>query len=389
LDQLVTSLLMQLQKLGTAHEILEQATAVLSQHLATAVTLTFPLIPETGGVPAQPPACYGTLLQGDSLQSLTTTACTTGTVGDLIRYGQPYYEHEAQTWAKIRPSTDFPYFIQCEEIQSFVALPITNQTQKLALILLAYRQPQIWSAEWRRVVEACGFLIATCLSPSLPDRQQKQNRMAMAHTLYGNVANLFKGQLDALETEMMEMLGENVPMPLAAHLATAKEIAFEEMRNLVIEASGDLLVNLREMPLYKALITTTAALERAWPQGQAIQIEIAPIPYLIEQQSPALRELLYTLVLEAMGNAIKHGGPAPYIHVGMRWQQNQIYVQILDHGCGFERWERPFSPYGLGYWQAYITQRLGGVFQVSSQPKFGTVINAQIPVIPVRSSAHA
>jgi signal transduction histidine kinase len=58
---------------------------------------------------------------------------------------------------------------------------------------------------------------------------------------------------------------------------------------------------------------------------------------------------------------------------------------VIDHGQGFEKGERPFSPYGLGYWQSYISHHLGGQFEVSSQPGFGTVINAQIPVIPAMS----
>jgi hypothetical protein len=41
----------------------------------------------------------------------------------------------------------------------------------------------------------------------------------------------------------------------------------------------------------------------------------------------------------------------------------------------------------LGYWQQYINDQLHGVFEVSSQPGYGTVINVQIPIIPTRSEA--
>jgi signal transduction histidine kinase len=74
-----------------------------------------------------------------------------------------------------------------------------------------------------------------------------------------------------------------------------------------------------------------------------VQIDVDPIPQLIEHQPLPLRELLYTLVLEGLGNAVKHGGPAPYIHIGLRWRNNQINIQIIDHGCGFDRETRPLS----------------------------------------------
>jgi signal transduction histidine kinase len=209
--------------------------------------------------------------------------------------------------------------------------------------------------------------------------------MATAHTLYGTIANILKGRLDALEAEVMEAFGEEAPPHLVTHLEEAKEIAFEGMRDLVIEAAGDLLVDLEKMSLYKSLHTTAVALQRAWPPRQSVQIDIDPIPQIIEQQPLPLRKLLYTLVLEGLGNAVKHGGPAPYIHVGMRWRDSQIYVQIIDHGCGFDQQTRPFSPYGLGYWQQYVSQQLYGTFYVSSQPGFGTVINVQIPILPSRS----
>jgi signal transduction histidine kinase len=211
--------------------------------------------------------------------------------------------------------------------------------------------------------------------------------VATAHTLYGNIANILKGRLDALEAEMLQAFRDDVPPHLASHLEMAKELAFEEMRNLVIEAAGDLLVDLESMSLHKSLHTTAVALQRAWPPGQSVQIDIDPIPQLIEQQPLPLRKLLYTLALEGLGNAVKHGGPAPYIHIGVRWRDNRIYMQLIDHGCGFDRANGQFSPYGLGYWQQYINDQLHGVFEVSSQPGYGTVINVQIPIIPTRSEA--
>ena len=385
MDQLVTSLLIQLHQPGTTRELLARATAVIYQHLQPAVILTYPLIPETGGIPQVPPIIKGNLLAEEQLAGLTAVPASAGTLGDLIRYGQPYYEANALAWSQVRPDVDLPHFMQQEKIQAFASLPIAYKQHKLALLLLAYRQPEKWPKARRQLLEACSLLIATCLAEASNWRQRKDKRVATAHTLYSNIANILKGHLDALEAEVFQAFGQEVPPHLLTHLEKAKALAFEEMRHLVIEAASDLLVDLEKMSLYKALHTTAVALQRAWPPHQTVQIDIDPIPQLIEQQPLPLRELLYTLVLEGLGNAVKHGGPAPYIHIGLRWRNNQIYIQIIDHGCGFDRETRPFSPYGLGYWQQTINQQLQGTFHVSSQPGFGTVINVQIPVLPTWS----
>ncbi|MCB8944806.1 MAG: hypothetical protein H6658_13745 [Ardenticatenaceae bacterium] len=385
MEVLLTNLVQQLYQQRSFQQLLETATAVYHQHLQTAVTLTCALVPETGGIPILPPLCAGEMLKAHSLSGLTLEGAISGTLGDLIRYWQPYFEPEAQRWAAARQPADLPLLLRREGVESFVFLPIAYQERKLALVLLLFREKQAWSEAWRQSLAASALLVSSFMAGLGDNGRYQHKRMATAHTVYGNVANLLRGQLDALEGEILHALNFQLPAQLQNHLAQTKAMAFEEMRRLILEASGDLLVDLREMSLMKALITATAALERAWPQGQRIEIEIAPIPKMIEQQPPLLRELLYTLVLEAIGNAIKHGGPASYVHVGLRWEQNQIYVQVIDHGCGFDKGERPFSPYGLGYWHTHITQYLGGQFQVSSQPGFGTVINAHIPVIPTSS----
>jgi hypothetical protein len=384
-DQLVTTLLIQLHQPGTIRELLTRATAVIYQYLQPAVILTYPLIPETGGIPQMPPIVKGNLLTEEHLASVTAVLANTSTLGDLIRYGQPYYEANAPTWSQVRPDVDLPHFIRQEKIQAFASLPIVYKQHKLALLLLAYRQPEKWPKVRRQLLEACSLLIGTCLAEASDWRQPNDRRVATTHTLYSNIANILKGRLDALEAELFQAFGAEVPPHLLTHLEKVKALAFEEMRHLVIEAAGDLLVDLEKMSLYKALHTTAVALQRAWPPHQTVQIDIDPIPQLIEHQPLPLRELLYTLVLEGLGNAVKHGGPAPYIHIGLRWRNNQINIQIIDHGCGFDREKQPFSPYGLGYWQQTINHQLQGTFDVSSQPGFGTVINVQIPIIPTRS----
>lgn len=394
MEQLATSLLVGLRALDSQkapHEFLQQVADLLQKTVQAPIVVAYQLISETGGIPRLPPIVVGNLEKADESATCLMDATHMGALSELIRGWCPYYETNAYHWATVRPhpmeKPDFATFLALEQIAAFAFLPITQQSNKLAAVLLLYRTPHSWSAIEQGILEAFVALVGTHLAQVNHLREVMlgaKNRMAMAHTRYGEVALLFKGQIDALRAGIRGSLGENIPPDLVEHLASAENTVFEVMRKLVIEASGDMLVNLETMPLAKALNTAAAALRRAWPPDIRIMIDVPPIPLVIERQSLELRRLLYTLILEAIGNAIKHGGPASYIHVDVSWEDNQVFVQVIDHGVGFDCRNRPFSEHGLGFWQHYVEDRLAGVFTVSSQPGYGTVINACIPVIPAK-----
>ncbi len=396
LEQLVTALLNGLnrpQSQPTPRATLAAAAALLTEHLHAAASVSYELIPETGGVPQAAPIFSGDWLDPDQSQAALAANLRRGVLSGLIGRWEPYYEADAPGWCARCGLTDadgFACFLAIEAVQAFIFLPIQAQQTRLAAVLLTFREARPFPDATRKILDACGALIGAHLAlPGLAPVPIPRKQKAIAHTLYGKVAVMFKGQLDALEIEMTQALGEQLPPGIREHLQTARQTVFEGMRSLVIEASGDLLVDLESMSLAKALQTAVAALKRAWPPGQRIIIDLYPIPLVIERQSLALRQILYTLALEAVGNAIKHGGPAPYINIDLNWADDQVLAQVIDHGQGFDRDAQPFSEYGLGFWQSYIVQRLGGTFAVSSQPGFGTVVTAVIPIIPARIEYYA
>lgn len=394
MEQLATSLLVGLRALDSQkapHEFLQQVADLLQKTVQAPIVVAYQLISETGGIPRLPPVVAGSFEPGDKFTNCLMDATHMGALSELIRGWCPYYEADAHNWATVRPhpleKPDFATFLAIEQITAFAFLPIAQQSNKLAAVLILYRTPHSWAEVEQCTLEAFAALVGTFLA-RMSQMQEAvlgtKNRMAMAHTRYGEVALLFKGQIDALREGIRGSLGENIPPDLIEHLASAENTVFEVMRKLVIEASGDMLVNLETMPLAKALNTAAAALRRAWSPDIRIMIDVPPIPLVIERQSLELRRLLYTLILEAIGNAIKHGGPASYIHVDVSWEDNQVFVQVIDHGVGFDCRNRPFSEHGLGFWQHYVENHLAGAFTVSSQPGYGTVINACIPVIPAK-----
>ncbi len=398
MEQLTNSLLIGLHQQGgnqSTGDFLANMAQILNQNLKSGVVVCYELIPETGGVPRIPPIYSGELLNSKEAVKNLSTARPLGTINYLIRLGEPYFVENSQTWqVPGRTSIEqkgFTQFIKIEAIKSFVFMPIHYQQAKLAALFLNYREHKRFTEHYRQTVEAYSFLIGSHMGQITHQSnilRRSRNRAAVAHTLYSGVAVMYKGQIDALEAEIFKALGEDVSEDLLANLEKAKNAVFEGMRNLVIEASGDLLVDLESMSLSKALNTAAAALRRAWPSGHAVTLDISPVPFVIERQPVKLRQLLYTLILEAIGNSIKHGGPAPYINVDLSWAHNRIYLQVIDHGKGFDLYSHSFSDHGLGFWQSFIVHHLAGSFEVSSQPGFGTVVRAEIPIIPVKAKDH-
>jgi nitrate/nitrite-specific signal transduction histidine kinase len=341
-------------------------------------------------VPHLPPICVGNLINPDrAWQSLGGDAHV-GIVGELIRNWKLHYvENTAANglvWTSQKSKPDYMQFIESEGIKSFVFLPIYyHHRVKLGALFLNYRTHKTLTEDEQRIIEACGMLIGAHLTQVYRQtRYPSKKRAAIAHTLYGNAAAIFKGNIDALETEIMRVMGGEIPSSLVPHFKAARTTVFEVVRNLVIDSSEDFLVDLNTMSLSEALTTTAAALMRAWPKDRAVDIRIHSIAPVIERLPIELRKLLYILILEAIANGIKHGGPAPFIDVSLDWADSQIYTQVIDHGLGFDRASRPFSDNGLGFWQHYIVEQLAGELNVSSRPGYGTTVIARIPVISVR-----
>jgi signal transduction histidine kinase len=388
-DNAVSSLLAGLHGLEqqpTAVAFLQHLAPLLQDYLGADSVIGYELIPDTGGVPRPHPVVRG---MSDTAAKQLGRPAHNSLLGDFIRQWRPYYEPDSQTWLNM-PGKKRPYiqFLAAEHIQSFAFLPIGRGHAKLAALLLHYRQPTPFSPEFRQAVSALTSLASLHLAqiPHLqPDNPIRHKNIAVAHTFYGSIAATFAGHMRGLEHELGQIFGQNghgPPPEVQGYVDKAKNLVAHAMRDLVINASGELLVDLHTMPLSKALATTASALQRAWPASQQVQIDIAAIPPLLDQQPLPLRQLVYTLVMEAVGNAIKHGGPAPFIHVDIQLDGAALAVRVLDHGRGFDLTQTQFSPHGLGFWRAYIEQELGGEFHVASQQgAFGTVVEAHLPVI--------
>jgi signal transduction histidine kinase len=88
---------------------------------------------------------------------------------------------------------------------------------------------------------------------------------------------------------------------------------------------------------------------------------------------------LYRVIKEALTNSYRHSATQKQ-HILASTQNDYIYVEISDAGCGFDP-QAPLSSNHLGL--ATMRERvevLGGRFTVQSEPDGGTTIRAEIPL---------
>ncbi len=109
----------------------------------------------------------------------------------------------------------------------------------------------------------------------------------------------------------------------------------------------------------------------------------APIPVTVESRgfgryAPLIERGVYYSCLEALQNAIKHGGPKAVVRIRLVGEQNRLTFSVDDSGVGFDP-ARSQTGEGL----VNLADRvdvMGGHLTIDSLPGMGTRIHGDIPV---------
>jgi signal transduction histidine kinase len=155
---------------------------------------------------------------------------------------------------------------------------------------------------------------------------------------------------------------------LAAELGQIGEDAAAAVEELRVLAHGIYPTVLRERGLGDALGSLA--------DGAPVAVRV--VNHGIGRCAPTVEAAAYFCALEAIQNAIKHGGPDARITVTLELRGDEIAFAVADDGAGFEPREQD-SSFGL----MSMHDRIGaveGVLEVISSPGHGTVIRGTVPV---------
>lgn len=150
---------------------------------------------------------------------------------------------------------------------------------------------------------------------------------------------------------------------LLGELSDEAQNALDELRDLVHGIYPPILVDAGP-----AAALESAARECALP----VSVEAAGVPRL----DPQLEAAVFFTCLEAMQNAVKHGGPDAAVAIQLRERGEQLRFAVSDSGRGFEPARVGRS--GLMNMRERVIAA-GGEIEISSAPGHGTTVAGWVP----------
>jgi signal transduction histidine kinase len=141
-----------------------------------------------------------------------------------------------------------------------------------------------------------------------------------------------------------------------------------EIRSLIFE--------LRRDPVHDGLVEALARSASALGAPDELPIDVrGPGPRLA--LSRHVETQLFAIGQEALANAVRHAG-ASAVHVRVEARQEQVLVEIMDDGRGFDPAAGHPGHFGLDSMRSRAAE-IGGWIEITSAPGSGTLVRVGVP----------
>jgi len=196
-----------------------------------------------------------------------------------------------------------------------------------------------------------------------------QERSRMARELHDSVTQTIFSM--NLSVQSARMLVDKDLSLVAGQLDRLQELAGSAVSEIQI-----LISQLRPRSLASQLLS--AALSELVAQRQVQDSLHIELQILGDRELPQATILgLYRIAQEALNNIAKHAG-TDHALIRFDLQAHPPYLEIIDHGCGFNSGETSPEPSHLGLpGMASRAQELGWQFQIDSSPGQGTRVRLE------------
>lgn len=268
-------------------------------------------------------------------------------------------------------------------LHSLVCVPLHSKDKLVGTLFATTYQPRQFGEQDINLLMSIGYQVGLAIDNALLYGQAQQlaaleERSRLARELHDSVTQVLYSQTLLVEGwKQMALNGQIVditePLNELGHLT---KHALKEMRLLVYELRPP---DLEKEGLVGALHKRINAVEkRAGVEARLITHGIiADLPVELEEN-------LYRIAQEALTNALKHAN-ASSVTVHLTAQEGQVILEICDDGCGFD----PVlvgglhvdDPGGMGLTNMRErTEKLNGLFAITSALGQGTTIRVQVPM---------
>ncbi|NLZ39500.1 MAG: sensor histidine kinase [Firmicutes bacterium] len=194
---------------------------------------------------------------------------------------------------------------------------------------------------------------------------EEQNRIA--DDIHDSVVQrLFAASCLIYETiKQWEQIDEREKKEQIMLVMNTIQSSLQDLRSTIYNLSS----KKQQVDLFKENLTAYLKdLERL--SGVQIHLELAEVDFL----DRSVKKALYRIILESVGNAIRHGG-SNQIRVKLHLTEDELILTIQDDGCGFDWQKAAAAKDGLGLSNIRTLSRiLNGTLTINSTPDSGTTI---------------
>jgi signal transduction histidine kinase len=310
------------------------------------------LVSDVAGTPVTGPDVER--LVGEALGDPTLTLARWDAVGALYRDldGAPTMAHGRMTVELLRNGV--PYALVAYDPAIDQAPDVVRGVAAGALVLL----------DNARLAEERGQLVDALRS----------SRARMATATHDERVRIERDLHDGVQARLNGLL---------LKLGLARDLADDpELRAALDEAGDDAAAAVQDLRTLARGVYPPVLRERGLAPALRAFAATAPVPVRVdvvgEGAAPdAALAAVYFTVLEAIQNAIKHGGGAVGVGVTLTWADGRLAFAVADDGAGFDPAR---TPAGVG--RVSMDDRIGAVggeLTLASSPGAGTVVRGWVP----------
>lgn len=287
----------------------------------------------------------------------------------LLNFPQPIVINSQEKFSQLNHQQETPDVFDVHSWQSLAMLPLENQGTVLGFIVLQHSYAHLWQEDELALLELVSTQISTAIIQSQTLRQvqslveertaQLQRSLEVQAKLYEKTRQQIDQlrQLNQLKDEFVSTMNHELRTPLTSMslairmlrqpgLPTERQAKYldilEQQCSQEINLINDLL-RLQELESHKALLNVetvnlAAQLEHIaclfadkWKdKGLAFTVNLPKTPLLLQTDAESLHRILQ----ELLTNAGKYSEPNSTVIINARHQDNQIVLQLINHGPG-------------------------------------------------------
>jgi signal transduction histidine kinase len=207
---------------------------------------------------------------------------------------------------------------------------------------------------------------------------REEERTRIARELHDEIGQAVTGIKLLLERVL------RAPNDVAANTALALNVA-----NELIAKVRDLSLELRPAMLDQlGLLSALAWYFRRYMTQANVTVEFKHARLERRRFAPAIETAAYRIVQEALTNVARHAGTTE-VNVQIEADEATLRIQVKDAGTGFELESLPAGATGGLVGMRERAMMLGGRLEIQSARGAGTLLIAELPLVPVLTAGKA